>query len=81
MDLQKYYLAYRTDYFDGDGELFKTITNKSFQLLDTENNRYMVTHMVAVNRSNRRSSELVMEKVAAVPTKESYFTVAYLEKE
>jgi len=75
------YLAYRTDYFEGEGELFKTITNKSFQLLDTENNRYMVTHMTAVNHSNRRSSEMVMEKVAAVPTKESYFTVAYLEKE
>jgi hypothetical protein len=75
------YLAYRTDYFDGNGALYKTITNKSFQLLDTENNRYMVTHMTAVNHSNQRSSEMVMEKVAAVPTKESYFTVAYLEKE
>ena len=75
------YLAHRTDYFDGGGELFKTITNKEFKLLDTEQNRYMVTHMVAENHSTRRSSEMVMEKVAAIPTNENYFTVAYLEKE
>ena len=41
----------------------------------------MVTHMTAVNHSNGRSSEMVMEQVAAIPTSESYFTVAYLEKE
>jgi hypothetical protein len=41
----------------------------------------MVTRMEAVNHSNRRSSEMVMEEVAAIPTRESYFTVAYLEKE
>jgi hypothetical protein len=75
------YLAYKTDYYDGDGEAFKTITNKEFKKLDAVNNRYMVTHMIAVNHSNDRSSEIVMERVEAIPTKESYFTVAYLEKE
>ena len=75
------YLAYRTDYFDGDEEAFKTITNKEFKKLDPVNNRYMVTHMIAVNHGSERSSEIVMEKVEAIPTKESYFTVAYLEKE
>jgi outer membrane lipoprotein-sorting protein len=75
------YLAYRTEYFDGNGDLYKTITNRNFQLLDTENQKYMVTRMEAVNHSNRRSSEMVMEEVAAIPTRESYFTVAYLEKE
>jgi outer membrane lipoprotein-sorting protein len=75
------YLAYRTEYYDGDGVLFKTITNKSFEELDPENSRFMVTHMTAVNHSNDRSSEMVMEQVAAIPTRESYFTVAYLEKE
>ncbi len=75
------YLAYRTEYFDGDGDLYKTITNKDFKLLDPENNRYMVTHMEAVNHSNLRTSEMVMDQVEAIQTKESYFTVAYLEKE
>jgi predicted RND superfamily exporter protein len=75
------YLAYRTEYFNGNGDLYKTITNRNFKLLDTENQKYMVTRMEAVNHSNRRSSEMVMEEVAAIPTRESYFTVAYLEKE
>jgi hypothetical protein len=75
------YLAYRTDYYDVDGEAFKTITNKEFKKLDSVNNRYMVTHMIAVNHRSERSSEIFMERVEAIPTKESYFTVAYLEKE
>ncbi len=75
------YLALRTDYYGKDGTLFKTITNVEFKELDTENHRFMVTRMKAVNFSNDRSSEMVMERVAAIPTNEDYFTVAYLEKE
>jgi preprotein translocase subunit SecF/outer membrane lipoprotein-sorting protein len=75
------YLVLQIAYYDGEGVLFKTITNKEFKELDTENNKYMVTRMLAVNHSNDRSSELVMEQVMATPTKESYFTVAYLETE
>jgi preprotein translocase subunit SecF/outer membrane lipoprotein-sorting protein len=78
---KKSYLVHQTQYFDGDGSIFKTITNQEYKKLDDKNNRYMVTHMAAVNNSNGRSSELVMDEVAAIPTKESYFTVAYLEKE
>jgi hypothetical protein len=41
----------------------------------------MVTGMKAMNHQNNRSSEMVMEQVAVTSTNESYFTVAYLEKE
>ncbi len=78
---KKSYLVHQTYYFDFDGELFKTISNKEFKMLDKEDGKYMVTHMLAINHSNNRGSEMVMEQVAVTPTNKSYFTVAYLEKE
>ena len=78
---KKSYLVHRTLYYDFDGELFKTISNREFRKLDDVRNSYMVTHMHALNHSNRRSSEMVMEQVAVTATKESYFSVAYLEKQ
>jgi hypothetical protein len=75
------YLVYRIHYFNFDGELFKSIINSKFQELDKERGRYMVTSMKAVNHQNNRSSEMIMDQVAVTPTSESYFTVAYLEKE
>jgi outer membrane lipoprotein-sorting protein len=75
------YLVHRTRYFDFDGELFKTIDNSEFSRLDEAKGTYMVTHMFAMNHSNGRSSEMVMEQVAVTPVKESYFTVGYLEKQ
>ncbi|MEN8228626.1 MAG: MMPL family transporter [Bacteroidota bacterium] len=75
------YLVHQTYYFDFDGELFKTIHNKEFKMLDRGDDKYMVTHMIAINHSNNRKSEMVMEKVAVTPVNNSYFTVAYLEKE
>jgi hypothetical protein len=74
------YLVHRTNYFDFDGELFKTITNSAFKELDDAKGSYMVTEMKAVNHSNSRTSEMIMEQVAVTATKASYFTVAYLEK-
>ncbi|MCP4312948.1 MAG: MMPL family transporter [Bacteroidetes bacterium] len=75
------YLVHRTRYYDFDGELFKTISNKEFKKLEDAKGSYMVTHMYAQNHSNKRSSEMVMEQVAVTATKTSYFTVAYLEKQ
>lgn len=75
------YLVHQTLYYDFDGELFKTITNKEFRMLEEGRNRYMVTRMEAINHSNGRSSEMVMEQVAVTPTDNAYFTVAYLEQE
>jgi hypothetical protein len=75
------YLVHQTFYYDFDGELFKTISNRKFQKLDEENGKYMVTHMLAENLSNKRTSEMVMDKIAKTVPKETYFTVAYLERE
>jgi len=75
------YLVHKTLYYDFDGELFKTITNKEFKKLEEGEGKYMVTHMYASNHSNNRSSEMVMNKVAVTSTSKSYFTVAYLERE
>ncbi|MDF1574174.1 MAG: MMPL family transporter [Bacteroidales bacterium] len=75
------YLVYKIQYFDFDGELFKSITNSEFRELDKEQGKYMVTGMKAVNHQNKRSSEMIMDQVSVTSTNPSYFTVAYLEKE
>lgn len=75
------YLVHQIVYYDFDGDLFKTIANKEFKILDEENGKYMVTRMYAQNHGNNRSSEMIMDQVAVTAAKKSYFTVAYLEKE
>lgn len=75
------HLVYRTEYYDFDNELFKTISNKEFMKMEDDKGSYMVTHMVAQNHSNKRSSEMVMDQVVVTATKTSYFTVAYLERQ
>ncbi len=74
------YLVYRIEYFDFDGELFKTISNREFKKLDELKGSYMVTNMYAQNHSNKRSSEMIMNRVEITSANSSYFTVAYLEK-
>ncbi len=78
---KKRFLVYRTTYFDDDGELFRTVTNKAFKKLEEADGKYMVTQMHALNHRNHRASEMVMEQVSVTPTDKSWFTVAYLEKE
>ncbi len=75
------YLVHQIYYFDFDGEMFKSIINSDFKELDKKKGKYMVTGMKANNHQNKRSSEMVMDQVAISATDESYFTVAYLEKE
>ena len=75
------YLVHQIYYFDFDSEMFKSIINSDFKELDKKKGKYMVTGMKAINHENKRSSEMVMQQVALTPTDESYFTVAYLEKE
>jgi outer membrane lipoprotein-sorting protein len=75
------YLVQQINYFDFDGELFKTITHKEFKKLEDREGKYMVIHMEAINHQNKRRSEMVMNKVAVTATDPDYFTVAYLEKE
>jgi hypothetical protein len=78
---QNNYLVYQVQYYDLDGELFKTITNDDFKELDQERGRYMVTAMKAVNLEDDRTSEIIMDQVDVTTPNPSYFTVAYLEKE
>jgi hypothetical protein len=75
------YLVHQTVYYDFDGDLFKTITNKEFEKLEEGDGKFMVTRMNAQNHSNKRSSEMIMDQVAITASNRSYFTVAYLEKE
>lgn len=75
------YIVQQTDYYDFGGTRFKTITTRSYKLLDEKNNKYMVTNMIAENHENGRSSEMIMDRVEQIPTRTEYFTVAYLEKQ
>ena len=78
---QNKYLVYQVQYYESNGELFKTITNHDFKELDQARGRYMVTGMKAVNHENNRSSAFIMDQVAVTTPNPSYFTVAYLENE
>ena len=75
------YIVQKTDYYDFDNEIFKTILTKSYKVLDKENGKYMITSMVAENLQNGRKSEMKMDRVEQIPTKTDYFTVTYLEKQ
>jgi preprotein translocase subunit SecF len=75
------YLVHRSDYYDLDGELFKTIVHSDFKKLEESGGKYMVTAMKAENLSNNRSSEMIMEQISVTPTDPNYFSVAFLEKE
>ena len=75
------YLVHLTEYYDFDGDLFKTISNLAFKKLDEQADKYMITKMFAANHSNGRTSEMVMDRVALTTPNKVYFTVAYLEKE
>lgn len=74
------HLMLRKEFLSADGSCFKTIDNLEIDLLDTTQNRYMVTRMKAVNHRTRRESEMVMERVDIRETRDTYFTVSYLEQ-
>jgi len=73
------YLVYRSNFYSVDGDLIKTIRHLAFEELGE--GRYMVSSMEARNLENHRKSTMVLDQVALTPTRESYFTVAYLEKQ
>ncbi|MBN1132657.1 MAG: outer membrane lipoprotein-sorting protein [Bacteroidales bacterium] len=75
------YIVHQTEYYKFDGTKFKTITTRSYKLLEKNPDRYMVTSMIAENHDNGRASEMVMDRVEQIPTKLEYFTVSYLEKQ
>jgi hypothetical protein len=74
------YIVRKTEYYDYDDELFKTIVTLEYKLLDEVHKKYMITDMSAENFQNGRSSRMKMDQVQIANTKDEYFTVAYLER-
>ena len=74
------YIVRKTNYFDFDGNLMKTIETINFKTLDPVHGKSMITEMVATNYQNGRSSRMKMDKIQIAKTDENYFSVAYLER-
>ncbi len=74
------FIVRRTEYFDFDGDHFKTIKTLGYKLLDEINLKYMITDMLAENHSNGRSSSMKMNKIQITDSNNDYFTVSYLER-
>ena len=70
----------KTEYYDYDDELFKTIQTIEFKLLDQSRKKYMITEMTAENYQTGRSSRMKMDQVQISKTNNEYFTVSYLER-
>jgi hypothetical protein len=70
----------RSDYYNFDGDLTKTIKTITFKQLEQGKSTYMITEMLATNHENGRSSRMKMDKIQISDTNENYFTVAYLER-
>lgn len=74
------YIVRKTEYYDYNEELFKTIETLGFKKLDLSNNTYMITEMSAMNYLNGRSSKMNMDEIQISVTKDEYFTITYLER-
>ena len=76
------YMARKTDFYDLDGELLKTLTIKEVKLLDEKKKKYQATDLTISNVQNKRSSRFKIDKIIFNPqVKDEYFTTRYLEKE
>lgn len=75
------YIMTKSEYYDFDDELHKTLDVLEYRELDPVNHKFIITNMKINNLQNGRSSDMIMNQVQLnqqVPDK--YFTVAYLEK-
>ncbi len=71
----------KSEYYDFDNELHKTLYVLAYKEMDPINNKFIITNMKISNSQNGRSSDMLMDQVEfsqQIPDK--YFTVAYLEK-
>ncbi|HCC70168.1 MAG TPA: hypothetical protein DEQ09_03325 [Bacteroidales bacterium] len=55
------YLIKKMDFYDSFNELFKTITIDKFEKVS--DNHFIISHMMAENLSNGRSSEIIMSEI------------------
>jgi hypothetical protein len=74
------FVVRKSTYYDFSETLLKTIETINFKQMDSDEKKYMVTEMVAVNHQNGRSSMMKMEQVQTIDTKDAYFTLSYLER-
>lgn len=71
----------RSDYYDFDNELHKTLTVLAYREIDPTNRKYIITHMKMNNLQNGRNSEMIMDQVVYNPdVPDKYFTLAYMKK-
>ncbi|MDD3739705.1 MAG: outer membrane lipoprotein-sorting protein [Bacteroidales bacterium] len=73
------YLPYKTETYDKDNKLIKTITMTDYKLQST--GKYMAFKMTAVNNKTGRKSEIIITNlVTSSSLDESYFSTSNLEK-
>lgn len=78
---QKDNIIIRSDYYDFDNELHKSLQIFAYREIDVIDHKYIITHMGISNVQNGRSSEMIMDKVMFNPNvPDSYFTITFLEK-
>ncbi|HNQ68236.1 MAG TPA: outer membrane lipoprotein-sorting protein [Bacteroidales bacterium] len=73
------YLPYKTETYDKDNKLIKTITMTDYR--KQTNGKYMAYKMVAENNKNGRKSEIIITSfVTTSSLEENYFSTSNLEK-
>ena len=78
---KKDFMARRTEYYDLDGELLKTLDIMEVKLLDEKNGKYQAVDLTITNVRNNRKSQFKIDTIIFNPTvNDEYFTTRYLEK-
>jgi len=75
------YVPRKSEYYDFDNDLFKTMNASEVKTIDPANKKALATKMEMVNKQNGRRSVFIMEQIQFNPAvKDDYFTIAYLER-
>ena len=78
---KKDYIIRKALYYDLDGSLHKELTMKEIKEVDTKNHKYRPTHMIMVNKQNKRKSIMKINKIIFNDkVKDDFFTTRYLER-
>lgn len=71
----------KAEYYDGNDELYKQMICSDIRQMDKSGKKYLATRMEMNNIQNGRKSVMTMDKIQHKPDiKETYFTLAYLER-
>jgi outer membrane lipoprotein-sorting protein len=75
------YVQRKMELYGFDGKLVKIMLTEKIKLMDEKNKRYQTLDITMENKSNGRSSRILMEKADFNPNvKDEYFTTNYLQK-